>query len=62
MKGDGIVEFSTGNETSNNAIGSYDEEKSKTNLLKQIGDGKKSAIILTRMKHQLFKQTKNWHN
>ena len=47
LMGDDIVEFYTENESLLNKIGSYDEkwlEESKTKLLKQIDDEKKSKF------------------
>ena len=57
--GDDIVDLSTENDVLKNKIGSYDEkwlEESKAKLLKQIDDGKRANLIMSRMKKQMEKQ------
>ena len=56
--GDERVELSTKKEALKNKIGFYDEkwlEESKTKVLKQIDDGKRSKLIMSRMKKQMGK-------
>ena len=56
--GDDIVDLSTGNDALKNKIGDYDEkwlEESKRKLLKQIDDGKRANLIMSRMKNQMEK-------
>ena len=57
--GDHIVELSTKKEALKNQIGDYDQkwlEESKSKLLKQIDDEKRSNSIMSRMKKQMNKQ------
>ena len=59
LMGDDIVELSTENDALKNKIGSYDKrwlEESKLKLLKEIDDGKRANIIMSRMKKQMNKQ------
>ena len=56
--GDDKKELSGEIETLRNKIGSYDEhwlEESKATLLKQIDDGKRANLIMSRMKKQMNK-------
>ena len=58
LMGDDIIELDAENQALKNKIGIYDEkwlEESKTRLLKQIDDDKRSRIIMERMKKQLNK-------
>ena len=58
LMGDDIVELSAENDTLKNKIGDYDKkwlEESKTKLLKEIDDEKRSNIIMLRMKKQMEK-------
>ena len=57
-RGDDIVELSTGNESLKTKRGSYDEkrlEEVKIKLLKQIDDGKRPNVILSRKEKQMKK-------
>ena len=57
--GDNMVELFTENDALKNKIGSYDEkwsEKFKAKLLKQIDDGKRTNLIMSRKKKQMNKQ------
>ena len=59
LLGDDIVELSTENDALKNKIGSYDGkwlEESENKMLKQIDDGKRANLILSRMKKQMEKQ------
>ena len=59
LMGDDIVGLHTENESLKSKI-EFDVERrleeSKTNLLKQIDDGKRANIIVSRMKKQMKKQ------
>ena len=58
-----IVEFSTENDALKNKIGSYDEswlEESKAKLLNHIDDEKRANLIISRMKKQMNKDTKQY--
>ena len=58
LMGDAIVKLSTQKETLENKIGSYDEkwlEESKADLLKQIDDGKRANLIMSRKEKQMKK-------
>ena len=57
--GDDIVKLSTVNESLKIKIGSYDGkwlEESKAKLSKQIDDGKKANLIMSRIRKHLIKQ------
>ena len=57
--GDDIIELSTENDVLKYQIGEYDEkwlQETKTKLLKDINDEKRSNIIMARMKKQMNKQ------
>ena len=57
--GDDIIELSTENDVLKNQIGEYDQkwlEESKSKLLKDINDGKRANLIMSRMKKQMNKQ------
>ena len=59
LMGDDINDLSTENDALNYKIGSYDEkwlEESKAKVLKQINDGKRLYLIMSRMKKQMNKQ------
>ena len=58
LLGDDIVELSTDNDALKNKIGSYDEKFLKdanNKMLKQIYDGKRANLIMSRMKKQMNK-------
>ena len=62
LMGDGIVDFSTENETLKNQIGDYDQkwlEESKAKLLKDINDEKRANLIMSRKKKQMNKNRNN---
>ena len=59
LLGDDIIELSTENDVLKNQIGEYDQkwlEESKTKLLKDIDDEKRSNLIMSRMKKQMNKK------
>ena len=59
LMGDGIVDFTVENDALKNQIGDYDKkwlQESKTKLLKDIDDEKRSNLIMTRMKKQMIKK------
>ena len=61
LLGDDIVELSTENDALKSKIGSYDEKRlkeSKTKMLKQIDNEKRSNLIMSRMKKQMNKDPK----
>ena len=56
LRGNGIVDLSTENDTLKNQIGNYDEkwlEESKAKLIKDIDDEKRANLIMSRMKKQM---------
>ena len=56
LLGDDIVELSTENDALKNKIVDYDEnwlEESNDKLLKQIDDGKRAKLTMSRMKKQI---------
>ena len=56
LMGDDIVELIVKNESLENEIAEYDEKwlrESKANLLKEIDDGKRANLFLSRMKKQI---------
>ena len=59
LMGDDIVELSVENESLRNQIGEYDEkwlQESKAKLFKkEIDDGKRANLIMSRMKKQMNK-------
>ena len=55
LLGDDIVELSVESKSLKNQIGDYDEkwlQESKAKLLKDIDDGKKANLIMSRMKNR----------
>ena len=59
LMGDDIVELSVENESLKSQIGEYDEkwlQESKAKLLKEIDDGKRTNLIISRMKKQMNQQ------
>ena len=57
--GDDIIELSVENDALQNQTGDYDQkwlDESKAKLLKDINDGKRANIIMTRMKRQMNKK------
>ena len=62
--GDDINELSVENDALKNQIGDYDErwlQESKEKLLKDIDDEKRANLIMSRMKKQMNKKTKQLH-
>ena len=60
LRGGGIVELSTENESLKSKIGSFDEkwlEECKAKLSKQFDDHKRANLIRSRMERQLKKQS-----
>ena len=56
LMGDDIVELIVKNDSLKNEIGEYDEKRlreSKAKLLKEIDDGKRANLFLSRMKKQI---------
>ena len=59
LLGDDIVDLSTENDALKEKIGDYDEkwlQESKEKLLKDIDDGKRANLIMSRMKKQMNKK------
>ena len=59
LLGDDIIELSVENDALKNQIGDYDQkwlEESKAKLLKDINDGKRANLIMSRMKKQMNKK------
>ena len=56
LMGDDVFELSTENETLKNQLGDYDQKwlaESRTKLMKEIDDGKKANLIMSRMQNQM---------
>ena len=56
LMGDNIVELSTEDESLKTQIGDYDEkwlQEPKTKLLKEIDDGKRANLIMSKMKKHI---------